>query len=653
MTDHLKELSDAGVSIWLDDLSRERIETGNLADLDQERPRRRGHHQPVDLRRGRSPRASGTTTRCASSPTQGADVDRTVFALTTTDVRNACDVLKPVFDATNGVDGRVSIEVAPDLAHDTDATLASAKELWKEVDRENLLIKIPATTEGGPGDHRHARRGHQRQRHPDLRPRPLPVGSWTPTSPGSRRPTRRARTSPRSTRSPRSSSPASTPRSTTGSSKTGASDDLARQGRRRQRPARLPGLREVLLRRALGGARGRRRQPAAPAVGLDRREEPRLPRHDVRRRPRRREHRQHDAREDPRRRQRPRRGQGRPGAARTTTTPAQVMEALADAGIDYDDVIKTLEEEGVEKFVKSWNELLETVKTNLESAPSDRLEHGLRRRVRAVLRLPRRGGVLRRRRAAGRRRRRLADRQAGRRRCGARTPSDEAGKRLAWVGLAQESRPLVDEIVGLRDVLADRGRRPRRAVRHGRLVPRAGGHLRHPRRRADRAGLLRPRPGARARSATGSSAPSWWSPASPAARSRPTARGAPTSRRSRDADLEPAAHIVVVTDPGSPLDESATEAGYRVFHADPDVGGRYSALTAFGLVPERARRRRHRPAARRGRARSSRGSRPTTPTTRPAARRPARRGQRRGRRQDGARRPGLRHRRASATGPSS
>ena len=80
----------------------------------------------------------------------GADVDETVFALTTTDVRDACDVLRPVFDATNGVDGRVSIEVAPDLAHDTDATLASAKELWQEVDRPNLFIKIPATTEGGP-----------------------------------------------------------------------------------------------------------------------------------------------------------------------------------------------------------------------------------------------------------------------------------------------------------------------------------------------------------------------------------------------------------------------------------------------------------------------------------------------------------------------
>ena len=78
---------------------------------------------------------------------EGADVDKTVFALTTTDVRNACDVLKPVFDATDGVDGRVSIEVAPDLAHDPDATLASAKELWAEVDRREPVHQ-------DPGDHR-------------------------------------------------------------------------------------------------------------------------------------------------------------------------------------------------------------------------------------------------------------------------------------------------------------------------------------------------------------------------------------------------------------------------------------------------------------------------------------------------------------------
>ena len=149
MTDHLRDLTDAGVSIWLDDLSRERIETGNLAELLK-------NDYVVGVTTNPSIFAAALAQgeryddQVRELAASGADVDKTVFALTTTDVRNACDVLKPVFDATNGVDGRVSIEVAPDLAFDTDATLASAKELWQEVDRPNLFIKIPATTEGAP-----------------------------------------------------------------------------------------------------------------------------------------------------------------------------------------------------------------------------------------------------------------------------------------------------------------------------------------------------------------------------------------------------------------------------------------------------------------------------------------------------------------------
>src|SRR6478609_10972137 len=149
MSDHLQELTEAGVSIWLDDLSRERLETGNLADLIK-------NDNVVGVTTNPSIFAAALADgeryddQVRQLAAEGADVDKTVFALTTTDVRNACDVLKPVYDATNGVDGRVSIEVAPDLAFDTDATLASAKELWKEVDRENLFIKIPATTEGAP-----------------------------------------------------------------------------------------------------------------------------------------------------------------------------------------------------------------------------------------------------------------------------------------------------------------------------------------------------------------------------------------------------------------------------------------------------------------------------------------------------------------------
>ncbi|MGI8900046.1 MAG: transaldolase, partial [Nocardioides sp.] len=80
----------------------------------------------------------------------GTNVDGAIFALTTTDVRDACDVLLDTWKSTDGVDGRVSIEVAPALASDSDATIASARELWAEVERPNLLIKIPATTEGAP-----------------------------------------------------------------------------------------------------------------------------------------------------------------------------------------------------------------------------------------------------------------------------------------------------------------------------------------------------------------------------------------------------------------------------------------------------------------------------------------------------------------------
>src|SRR6476661_6863867 len=133
MTDNsaLKALADNGVSIWLDDLSRDRIETGNLQELIDTK----GDRYDADLRQFAA---------------DGKTVDETVFGLTTQDVRNACDILKPVFDATNGVDGRVSIEVDPRLAHETGKTVDQAKELAAAVDRPNALIKIPATVEGLP-----------------------------------------------------------------------------------------------------------------------------------------------------------------------------------------------------------------------------------------------------------------------------------------------------------------------------------------------------------------------------------------------------------------------------------------------------------------------------------------------------------------------
>ena len=149
MNSRLQALADAGVSIWLDDLSRERIESGNLESLVKEAGVVGVTTNPTIFASALSDgdRYSGQIAELKAS---GADVDTTVFELTTTDVQNACDILRPVFDATGGVDGRVSIEVDPGMARQSDNTVAMAQKLWDRVDRPNLLIKIPATEEGLP-----------------------------------------------------------------------------------------------------------------------------------------------------------------------------------------------------------------------------------------------------------------------------------------------------------------------------------------------------------------------------------------------------------------------------------------------------------------------------------------------------------------------
>ncbi|MEX0428886.1 transaldolase [Nocardioides sp. DS6] len=148
MSDRLKALAQAGVSIWLDDLSRERIETGNLADLVKERSVVGVTTNPTIFA---AAIADGERydDQVRKLVADGADVDKVIFELTTEDVRNACEILAPVAESTKD-DGRVSIEVEPTLANDTDATIASAKALWAAVDRPNALIKIPATLEGLP-----------------------------------------------------------------------------------------------------------------------------------------------------------------------------------------------------------------------------------------------------------------------------------------------------------------------------------------------------------------------------------------------------------------------------------------------------------------------------------------------------------------------
>jgi transaldolase len=147
--DNLQALSDAGVSIWLDDLSRDRLDTGNLAELVKVRNVVGVTTNPTIFQLAMS-KGTAYDDQLEKLAAAGTSVDDAVFEMTTDDVRNACDVMAPVWEATNGVDGRVSIEVDPRLAHDTEKTVEQAKQLSRAVDRDNVLIKIPATLEGLP-----------------------------------------------------------------------------------------------------------------------------------------------------------------------------------------------------------------------------------------------------------------------------------------------------------------------------------------------------------------------------------------------------------------------------------------------------------------------------------------------------------------------
>ncbi|MGH3545452.1 MAG: transaldolase [Mycobacteriales bacterium] len=157
MSDRLAELSAAGVAVWLDDLSRQRLvddaDPRSIAALTQ------SHHvvgitsNPTIFAKALDPDSSGMPAyeaALAELAARGVNVDDAVRELTTADVASACDKLRGVYERTSHTDGRVSIEVDPRLAHDTEATVANAAALWAKVDRPNLFIKIPATRQGLP-----------------------------------------------------------------------------------------------------------------------------------------------------------------------------------------------------------------------------------------------------------------------------------------------------------------------------------------------------------------------------------------------------------------------------------------------------------------------------------------------------------------------
>jgi transaldolase len=149
MSDPLLELSQQGVSIWLDDISRERLRSGNLKELVDKKHVVGVTSNPTIFQKALE-KGDAYDEQVRDLALGKTDVDQAVRYLMAYDIRWGCDVLRPTYDKTDGLDGRVSIEVDPRLAHDSDRTTAEAKSLWWLVDRPNALIKIPATQEGLP-----------------------------------------------------------------------------------------------------------------------------------------------------------------------------------------------------------------------------------------------------------------------------------------------------------------------------------------------------------------------------------------------------------------------------------------------------------------------------------------------------------------------
>ncbi|TSI17831.1 transaldolase [Brevibacterium aurantiacum] len=147
MSSNLAQLSEHGVSIWLDDLSRTRLESGDLARLIEDSNVTGVTTNPTIFANAIA--GSDSYDSAVAELGEGkVSADEAIESLTTSDVAAAARLFRPVYDATNGEDGRVSIEVAPPLAHDAEGTVAAAKALWERVGEPNAMIKIPATEAG-------------------------------------------------------------------------------------------------------------------------------------------------------------------------------------------------------------------------------------------------------------------------------------------------------------------------------------------------------------------------------------------------------------------------------------------------------------------------------------------------------------------------
>ena len=294
-TDPLAQLTEMGVSIWLDDISRERLSTGNLASLVRDMHVRGVTSNPTIFAKAMS-NGSAYADQMADLALRGVDIGEATRSLTTYDIRWACDVLRPVYDATDGIDGRVSLEVDPRLAGDTARTIAEARALWWLVDRPNLFIKIPATLAGLPAITQCLSEGisvnvtliFSLQRYGqviDAFMAGLEAASGRDVA---------TIASVASFFVSRVDTEVDARLDKIG---TAGGAGAARQGGARQRTAGLRALRAAVRPelRALGRPARQGRAAAAPAVGIDQRQGPIVRRHHVRDRARGTAHREHDA----------------------------------------------------------------------------------------------------------------------------------------------------------------------------------------------------------------------------------------------------------------------------------------------------------------------------------------------------------------------
>jgi transaldolase len=149
MSDALADLSAQGVSIWLDDISRVRLTTGNLADFVANKHVVGVTSNPTIFQKAME-KGDAYDAQLHDLAIRGIEVGEAVRLLTAYDIRWGCDIMRPTFDATGGQDGRVSLEVDPRIAHESEQTTAEAVALWWLVNRPNAFIKIPATKAGLP-----------------------------------------------------------------------------------------------------------------------------------------------------------------------------------------------------------------------------------------------------------------------------------------------------------------------------------------------------------------------------------------------------------------------------------------------------------------------------------------------------------------------